>query len=557
MTLWPDMRRLFLTAALMGISGCMLQAADAGFPVTDPLVVAKCSGCHAKDKDGNLSRISWIRTTPEGWEEAIKRMIRLNGLQLQPDEARQILRYLADNHGLAPEEAKSVAFMAEHRMIDEKVPSDDVAHACKACHPLGKPLSWRRSPEDWKLLRNMHEAFFPNVNSTAFLRAPRPASAPPPPPGTDQRHYVDIALDYFAKNGPLHSPEWANWSGTQHAPKLAGKWLISGSQPGQGKVFGEMEIEAGSSAGSFTTKTRIVYARTGKVLSGSGAGLLYTGYAWRGRWNSPEPIRQVMTLSNDQSTMEGRWFWGTYQEFGMDIVLHRAGSGTAVQGVDITSLKTGSTSVQARVFGPLPGAISESDIDFGAGVKVAKIVKREPGAVTVSLDVSANAKPGRRDVMVKDVVLPAAIAVYDHIDYIKVSDETALAHLGSEPHAKGYWQFEAVAYHNGPDGKPHTADDIELGPVPVQWKIEEFVATFGDDDTQFVGKIDPDTGLFTPALDGPNPKRRQQRNNYGDVWVVATYTPPGTSTPLSAKSYLVVAVPQYIQWDMQAGAGTQ
>ncbi len=48
-----------------------------GFPVKNALVVSKCGGCHASDAKGNMSRISWIRTTPEGWEEAIKRMVRL------------------------------------------------------------------------------------------------------------------------------------------------------------------------------------------------------------------------------------------------------------------------------------------------------------------------------------------------------------------------------------------------------------------------------------------------------------------------------------------------
>src|ERR1700756_2531479 len=50
---------------------------EEGIPVTDQLVVSKCSGCHQADAKGNLSRISYIRTTPEGWEEAIKRMVRL------------------------------------------------------------------------------------------------------------------------------------------------------------------------------------------------------------------------------------------------------------------------------------------------------------------------------------------------------------------------------------------------------------------------------------------------------------------------------------------------
>src|SRR3954471_13164034 len=50
---------------------------EEGIPVTSELVLSKCGGCHAKDDKGNLSRISWERTTPEGWEEAIKRMVRL------------------------------------------------------------------------------------------------------------------------------------------------------------------------------------------------------------------------------------------------------------------------------------------------------------------------------------------------------------------------------------------------------------------------------------------------------------------------------------------------
>src|SRR6516162_8751590 len=61
---------------------------EEGIPVTDSTVLAKCGTCHTKDDKGNLSRISWERSTPEGWEEAIKRMMRLNGLEITPAEAR-------------------------------------------------------------------------------------------------------------------------------------------------------------------------------------------------------------------------------------------------------------------------------------------------------------------------------------------------------------------------------------------------------------------------------------------------------------------------------------
>ena len=62
-----------------------------------------------------------------------------------------------------------------------------------------------------------------------------------------------------------------------------------------------------------------------------------------------------------------------------------------------------------------------------------------------------------------------------------------------------------------------------------------------------------DSGLFTPNLEGPNPDRKKQSNNYptenwGDVWVDAFYKGPSGET-LKARSYLVVGVPQYMHYD--------
>ena len=88
------------------------EPSEEGIPVTSQLVIDKCGGCHAKDAKGNLSRISWERTTPEGWQQAVKRMVRLNGAQLTPDDARQIVRYLSNHHGLAPEEARPALYVA-------------------------------------------------------------------------------------------------------------------------------------------------------------------------------------------------------------------------------------------------------------------------------------------------------------------------------------------------------------------------------------------------------------------------------------------------------------
>jgi quinohemoprotein amine dehydrogenase len=79
--------------------------------------------------------------------------------------------------------------------------------------------------------------------------------------------------------------------------------------------------------------------------------------------------------------------------------------------------------------------------------------------------------------------------------------------------------------------------------------MEEFISHFNDDDREFVGSISNE-GLFTPSGEGPNPQRRFTTNNTGDVWIVASYQDKDSGpTPLTAKSYLVVTVPDYLQWD--------
>src|SRR3712207_4886554 len=59
-------------------------AADSGLPIADKTVQAACSPCHKPDERGIMSRISFRRNTPEGWEGTIRRMVALNGVQLEP-----------------------------------------------------------------------------------------------------------------------------------------------------------------------------------------------------------------------------------------------------------------------------------------------------------------------------------------------------------------------------------------------------------------------------------------------------------------------------------------
>jgi quinohemoprotein amine dehydrogenase len=512
-----------------------------------------------------LLRISWVRATPEQWEEAIKRMVRQQGVKLTPVEARSVLKYLSTYHGLAPEEAKPVMYLAEHRIQDEtNIPNDNVRGACSYCHAFARPLSWRRSEDDWRLLANTHIALYPQADE-AFRLGMNAGGA------DEDRHHLDVsapmpvddAIAYLGKTAPLHTPEWGAWQARMRAPKLAGRWLVTATIAGKGTYYGEVEIEPnGKADDEFSTRVKLTNAKDGSTLTRSGTSLVYAGYAWRGRSKGIQPansgpgdltseMREVMFVSPDQSQAEGRWFWGQYQEFGFDVKMQRSSSDPTLLGVDHPALKTGSQGVRIRLIGDaLPAQVAPADLDLGTGVTVRRIVSHNGTEIVAEVDVASGAVSGKRDVALKRAVLQNGVVVYDHVDYIKVSPDSALARLGSETHPKGYQQFDAIGYNRGPDGKPHTADDVELGPVDATFSMEEFISSYQDDDKDFVGTLSP-TGLFTPASDGPNPKRKFSRNNYGNVWVVATAKNErgDDGRPLTGKSYLVVTVPAYMQWD--------
>jgi quinohemoprotein amine dehydrogenase len=250
--------------------------------------------------------------------------------------------------------------------------------------------------------------------------------------------------------------------------------------------------------------------------------------------------------------MEGRWFWGSYDEYGIDVSLRRINADPLIAGVNPLGLKTKSTGMQIHIYGAnLPTDVKREEIDLGPGVTVKRIVNARNDDLTLEVDVADGAANGNRDISIRRYFAAKAIAVYDKVDYIKVNPDAGMARVGGINFPKQFQQFGAVAYNRGPDNKPQTADDVSLGTAQVEWSIDEFPATFDDDDKEFVGTLDS-KGLFTPASDGPNPKRKKGVNNYGDVWVVATYKPKDAAKDvqlLKARSFLVVTVPLYVKWD--------
>jgi quinohemoprotein amine dehydrogenase len=482
---------------------------------------------------------------------------------VEPAEAREVLRYLANNLGLAPEEARPAAFEVERRMIDYKYADKDTEQVCSKCHSMGRVLTERRTKEEWELLLAMHRGYYPLVDFQAFRRLePRrttPGADGRPP---DNRHPMEKALQHLVPTFLLRNPEWSAWSANMRPPRLAGRWALAGSQPGKGPLYGEVRItEKPGAPDEFTTDIRYAYARGGQAVSRQGQVLVYTGFQWRGRSTArsggPESLREVMFVERDWQRIGGRWFTGGYDETGLDVTLHRIGGAPVVLGVNPPALRAGTAGQPVRIHGAnLPADLKPADVDLGQGVRVTRVASASPDSASLEVEVAKGAAAGPRDAFVAGASRADAVVVYESVDALKVVPQAGLARVGGVNFPKHLQQFEAVAMSNGPDGKPGTKDDLTLGIADVQWSLEEFHANYVDDDKAFVGTLDA-TGLFTPAEEGPNPKRSGNRNNVGDVWVVATLpadSPWKPAKALRARAHLVVSVPLYMRWDTNVGA---
>src|SRR5277367_1573872 len=162
----PVLTTIFLVAA----AGSLLAQSNTpaqGIPIDDKLTIEKCGGCHRRDKDGMMGRMSYIRNTPEGWEQNIKRMIRLNGVSATPLEVRSIVKYLSNNNGLSPEETESAFWEVDHSLPGHQFDHapEALGKTCNYCHTIGRVLLQRRTRDDYEKLFAMHVALFPGAEN--------------------------------------------------------------------------------------------------------------------------------------------------------------------------------------------------------------------------------------------------------------------------------------------------------------------------------------------------------------------------------------------------------
>ena len=316
---------------------------DPGIPIENIGVREACDSCHQPDDAGRLSRISFRRTTPEGWQQTIRRMVTLNDATIAPETARVVVRFLANSLGLAPDEARPAAYEVERRADDQPYDDAEIQQICTQCHSMGRVISQRRTEDEWSLLMAMHRGYYPLTDFQAFRRSGPPSPDPDPEPQP-----VDQAIAHLSERFPLDTPEWAAWSATMRPARVAGTWLLHGQAHGSGAVYGQVTITAvPGTVDEFTTETRYVYAHDGRRVTREGRAIIYTGFQWRGRSSEgpddADGLREVMFVERDWQTMTGRWFTGAYDEVGLDVTLERGAGAPVVSGVYPPAIRMGAT----------------------------------------------------------------------------------------------------------------------------------------------------------------------------------------------------------------------
>jgi len=515
---------------LLAIAGMLLVGEVFAAPASGPEILKnQCGPCHLQG--GKLQRIDSMRKSPEGWDMTIARMyqwhkddFRAGTKAISKEDRLTLVKYLADRQGLAPEEAAPYRFLLERRPNAQDVaPDEELTQMCGRCHSFGRVALQRRDAEEWKKLVHTHLGQFPSIEYSNLGR---------------DRNWKDIALDQvaprLAKLFPANTEAWKNWQGKKHSVPV-GRWRIAGHRPGWGDYAGYMKVDA-TGKDHYDVQYNLNYA-SGAQATGRGQSIIYTGYEWRGDATiGNQKVRSVFTLSEDGKKISGRWFLRESDEVGatFEAVPDGAGASSNIVAVFPSLLKTGSEthlSVQGVQLG--------NTFDFGPGIKVLASEQKSANEVELTVSVAEDAPVGLHSLKEKNGLGEAKVSVYRQFDSIRVEPEFGIARLGGGTTPGVSAQFEAVAYLNGPDGLPGTADDVRLGYVTASWKVDNNgEKAKAEEDVRFSGVMDTQ-GLFLPAAAGPNPARKG-RSNVGDLLVKATVADGASSKEGSAR--LVVSV---------------
>lgn len=505
-----------LTTALATLSAPVLAATG------EEIVATVCGACHLTDDQGRMSRIDTSRRTPEGWEMNLVRMQRNYGVQLSDEEFVAVLRHLSDTRGLTVAETEGFRYILEREPLSvDEGPDTLMSQTCGRCHSYARVALQRRTPEDWEKLLHFHLGQFPSLEYQALAR---------------DRDWWGIAQGDVLKS--LTERYVMGEMPAKADADLAGEWRIAGRQPGRGAYDGTLTIERD---GEGYKVTEVLAFADGQSETRTGAAYLYGAGEWRATMTAGEAeLREVMALREDGS-LEGRWFHADQTALGGRIHAVRTDGAPQILSVAPDHVRAGET-VEMRI----AGVGLSGDVVLPAGL-TAETVSSDANAVVLKVTAAADAAAGRGAVAVGDASLDAAVGVYSALDRVSVEPAVTYSRIGDNggPIPSHPAAFDAIGWLNGPDGQPETEDDIRIGALAAEWKVDNFdEAAAAAEDAKFAGEIGP-TGIFQPAGAGPNPERVMTTNNAGNLSVIATVK--DGDRVLEGRGHLYATVQRFVE----------
>jgi quinohemoprotein amine dehydrogenase len=225
--------RAIAALVILALSNATATAGETGSKAltSRKILDRQCAACHRKLPDGGYSRISRIRGVPEAWDMTIIRMRRVHHAGISPAEQAQLVKYLADSQGLAPEEAAPYRYMLERRPnYIEQIPNEQLGLVCGSCHSFARVALERRPADEWLKLANFHLGQFPSLEYQSRLRSVewwKIASTQMP--------------SELEKRFPFESAAWKRWS-EHKTGDLSDEWRVAGHEPGAGDYSGTLTI---------------------------------------------------------------------------------------------------------------------------------------------------------------------------------------------------------------------------------------------------------------------------------------------------------------------------
>ncbi|MGD9969771.1 MAG: quinohemoprotein amine dehydrogenase subunit alpha [Sulfuricurvum sp.] len=486
----------------------------------------KCSACHTGTTDTGLSRISDQRKTPEGWFMTLERMKR-HGLVLDDAQQRDVLKYLSDTYGLAPEEIKPYRYVLDQTPnVVESAKRPQLDEMCTRCHSEARIGLQRRTTEEWTRLVHFHVGQIPSLELQYLSR---------------DRDWFGIATTktapFLGKTFSKESASWTKWKQTAPTVAVEGTWNALGHTPGKGDFTATVSLSKNSDE-SYKTVMEGSYL-SGESFQAEGSAVLYAHAEYRATLEGSEgKIRQILHFDPSTGDMQGRMFPSEHSEEGSTLSLYRPNGPASIRGIYPKTLRMGE-SADVRIV----GSRLEGKVVLGDALRLNRIVSQDANSIV--LNVTALKKPFAVNETVRIGKLKSSVALFESVAKIEVVPSYAVARVGGIHTPKQNALFEAIGYAKGSKGM------IPLGSMNgVKWSVENYDEEAAKEkDAKYAGTIDSKTGFFTPAQEGMNPERKFSTNNAGKLAVIATL--PSGKKSLKAKSELIVTVQKWVNPPIQ------